>query len=575
MNRSNPRFDPPGDNAADEPDVLCEEALERGRKVRHAIEAGLALHRQGNLRHAADFYYHVLELHADQADALHLLGLISYQSDETDAALRLVARATASDPSNAVFHISRGDILQALGRLAGAVEAYRDGLALDPELPEGYNNCGNALHAQDKLAEAAGFYQHAIAIRPGYSAAHNNLGNVLRDQGRIEDSITSFETALCYAPDFATVHNNLGNALRDAGRVDEAISSHRRALALEPDFAEAHFNLGNALSETASLDAAATSYRQAVAIRPDFADAHYNLGNALRDDGCGDQAIAAYRQAIAIKPAHGDAHNNLANLLKDDGRYDEARRHFQIVLRLDPASANAQHMLAALDGRTTEIAPRRYIREMFDRYAAIFDRQLVAELDYRAPEQLCAAVARCHAGGFGAALDLGCGTGLVAEAFAGVVERFDGIDLSPRMLVEARRKDLYETLEEAELVAYLQRSAGGEPVFDAVLAADAFIYIGDLEPVFAGVAGCLAPGGVFAFSIEITEAETFELRPTGRYTQSDRYIRGLARAHGFSVETIEACVIRMENGVAVDGALCVLINRPASPAQRPSAVQTA
>ena len=561
MNRSNRRFDPLDDYAGEESDSLSREAIERARKVRHAIEAGLGFHRQGDLRQAADVYYHVLEMHTDQADALHLLGLISYQSGESDAALRLVGRAITSNPYDAVFHISRGDILQALGRLPVAVEAYRQGLALDPELPEGYNNCGNALHAQHKLHEAAGFYQHAIAIKPDYSAAHNNLGNVLRDQGRIEDSIASFETALRYTPDFATVHNNLGNALRDAGQVNQAITSHRRALVLEPEFAEAHFNLGNALCEAAILDEAATSYRSAVAIRPDFADAHYNLGNALRDDGLADQAVEAYRRAVGIKPSHADAHNNLANVLKDLGRYDDAKFHFEIVLRLDPDSANAAHMLAALEGRTTEIAPREYVREVFDRYAPIFEKQLLGELDYQAPSHLRAAVTRCHRGGFATALDLGCGTGLVGAAFVDLVENWCGADLSPAMIAEAAAKGFYDGLHVDDIVDFLTMGSAGAARFELVTAADVFIYIGNLAPTFAAVRDRIAPDGVFALSVEATEDEDYVLRPTGRFAHSEGYIRALAAAHGFDVETCDVVTLRCEHGQPVIGRVFVLTPR--------------
>ena len=451
MNRSNRRFDPPDEFAGEESDAPSREAIERAHKVRRAIEAGLRFHRHGDLRQAADIYYHVLEMHADQADALHLLGLISYQSDEADAALRLVGRAITSDPNNSVFHISRGNILQALGRLPGAVEAYRQGLALDPELPEGDNNCGNALHAQFKFQEAAGYYQHAIAIRPDYSAAHNNLGNVLRDQGRIEDSIASFEMALCYTPDYATVHNNLGNALRDAGRVEEAISSHRRALSLEPEFAEAHFNLGNALSEAAILDEAVTSYRQAVAISPDFADAYYNLGNALRDDGLNDQAIEAYRGA-----------------------------------------------------------------------------------------------------------DLGCGTGLAGAAIVDLVESWYGVDLSSAMITEAAAKGFYEGLYVDDIVDYLTTGAGGVSRFELIVAADVFIYVGNLAPTFAAVRDRIAADGLFAFSVELTNDADYVLCPTGRYAHGESHIRALAAKHGFHVEACDAVTLRCEQGQSVAGLVFVL-----------------
>jgi predicted TPR repeat methyltransferase len=562
MNRSNRHFDPSDEFPSDEGEGLSREAIERANKVRRAIEAGLRFHRRGELRYAADIYYHVLELHPDQADALHLLGLISYQSGESESALRLVARASTSDPNNPIFHISRGDILQALGRLPGAVEAYREGLALDPELPEGYNNCGNALHAQRKFDEAATFYQHAIAIKPDYSAAHNNLGNVRRDQGLIEESIASFETALRFTPDYATVHNNLGNALRDAGRIEEAISSHRRALTLEPDFAEAYYNLGNALCEVEILDEAVNSYRQAVAIRPDFADAYFNLGNALRDDGFEEQAVEAYRDAVGVRPSHADAHNNLANILKDLGRLDDAKFHFRIAFKLDPTSSNAAHMLAALEGRTTELAPRDYVEELFDRCASVFESRLVGELEYQAPEHLHASVMKARPERFAAALDLGCGTGLVAVKFGEAVDDWYGVDLSSAMIVEAAAKGIYEGLYVDDIVDFLAVGARAVGRFDLITAADLFIYLGNLGPAFAAVRRRIAPDGKFAFSIENTRDADYVLCPTGRYAHGRDYIFRLADKFGFDIETCDDVTLRREHGQPIAGMVFVLTTRP-------------
>ena len=50
------------------------------------------------------------------------------------------------------------------------------------------------------------------------------------------------------------------------------------------------------------------------------------------------------------------------------------------------------------------------------------------------------------------ALDAGCGTGLVGEWLAPRVTGLDGIDLSPDMLIQARAKDIYESLAEGDVL---------------------------------------------------------------------------------------------------------------------------
>jgi predicted TPR repeat methyltransferase len=471
------------------------------------------------------------------------------------------------------------------GALDRAIRFYRWFLGREPDNARILQLYGLALHQAGDLDGAVRIMSRSVGLNPNSAATQNNLGNALCELDRLDDALKCFARAIEADPETAAnAYNNQGNVLLGLGKTAEAIESYRHVIAIDAGVAVPHFNLGNALWDSNDVEGAITCYRAAIEIDPSHAAAHNNLGNAYRARGDLAAAVQSYTLAASCDAAFVLPRFNLANTLKDLGRDAEALAGYRQVLALEPGNGLARHMAAALAGERTPAAPESFIHEVFDTYAGHFEAHLGTVLEYQVPTALREAVigpaSGYPSGGggrarFARALDLGCGTGLVAEAFAGVVERFDGVDLSPRMLVQAPRKGLYETLEEAELVAYLQRPAGGEPVFDAVLAADAFIYIGDLEPVFAGVAGCLAAGGVFAFSIEVTEAETFELRANGRYVQSETYVRGLAQAHGFSVETIQACVILMENGVAVDGALCVLINGPASPAQRPSAVQAA
>ncbi len=84
---------------------------------------------------------------------------------------------------------------------------------------------------------------------------------------------------------------------------------------------------------------------------------------------------------------------------------------------------------------------------------------------------------------FRRAIDLGCGTGLAATAFARNVDHFAGVDLSPRMIEKARATGLYAELEVDDMLQGLR----GKPEASAelILAADAMVYVADLAPVLA------------------------------------------------------------------------------------------
>src|SRR5882672_1895790 len=98
---------------------------------------------------------------------------------------------------------------------------------------------------------------------------------------------------------------------------------------------------------------------------------------------------------------------------------------------------------------------------LFDQYALKFETALVGDLGYRGPALLFQAVLSVRSAArkpalFTRAIDLGCGTGLAATAFARGVDHFIGIDLSPRMIERARLTGFYAELEVADMVQGLR-----------------------------------------------------------------------------------------------------------------------
>src|SRR5438874_3198305 len=152
-------------------------------------------------------------------------------------------------------------------------------------------------------------------------------------------------------------------------------------------------------------------------------------------------------------------------------------------------------------------------------------------------------------------LDLGCGTGKCGVALAAARKRhLVGIDLSEKMLEQARAREVYDQLHLAEIHQWLRTSLAAQ--FDLVIAADVLIYIGAITELFHEVERVLRPGGWFAFSTEECEDEEFQLLPTGRYAQSQDYVRRSADA--FSLVAAESTTVRIESGTPIAGRLYLL-----------------
>ena len=197
------------------------------------------------------------------------------------------------------------------------------------------------------------------------------------------------------------------------------------------------------------------------------------------------------------------------------------------------------------------------MRDLFDQFAPRFEAELTGALDYRTPSLLAGLLERA---GVAAArrlrvLDLGCGTGLSGAALADFARRLEGLDLSPRMLAEARKRGIYHALHKADLLDWLPGRTGA---FDLIAAADVLNYLGELAPALAAIAGALAAGGMAAFSVEAGEGAPFALGAAMRYRHDPAHVAALAAAAGFTVVVQEAAVLRLEQGAPVAGALFVL-----------------
>jgi predicted TPR repeat methyltransferase len=234
-----------------------------------------------------------------------------------------------------------------------------------------------------------------------------------------------------------------------------------------------------------------------------------------------------------------------------------AAQAFRASLAADPADAQgAAGRLGLLDqGAPPHDLPRAYVARLFDDYAPRFDRHLVEELAYRGPALIAAAIdAAAPDRRFVRALDLGCGTGLAAAPLRGRVERLEGVDLSAAMLTKARGRGLYDALDMADIVDHLRHFRAA---FDLIVAADALAYFGDLPLVFAATAAALAPGGLFAFTVETFAGDGYRLNDTMRFVHGPAYVEASAAAVGMSPVVVEAASVRREKGIDVPGMTAV------------------
>jgi predicted TPR repeat methyltransferase len=335
-----------------------------------------------------------------------------------------------------------------------------------------------------------------------------------------------------------------------------AAAAFERVLACFPNHVQARFKLANIRKEQSEWKAAEYHYMEVLRRESEHAETLNNLGAVYDICARHAEAEASYRKAIECKPTLSESYANLGRLLQSQGRDSEAADLYRSALAQGLASGLFEHLLNAASGASSAKAPSGYVSETFDGFADHFDDQLVHTLEYRVPEQLVALAREHFAEHRPNTLDLGCGTGLVGAALARNFESLVGVDLSSRMLEAARRRGCYDELHCAEIEAWLAQAQREK--FDLVIAADVFIYFGDLAALFGKVARVLRASGGFAFSVESCNDTNWRLLTNGRYAQSAAYIDRLAAEHGYVLQQRVPTIIRR----GAPGELVLLVKKP-------------
>lgn len=381
----------------------------------------------------------------------------------------------------------------------------------------------------------------------------DRLAATAGDHARRGDHAAAAEAAraaLALEPEHAVAHRHLAVALLQAGDPTGARSHATRAVAMAPDDPVAHEILGAIFVAGAAYAPARAVFTRAALLAPGRAEPCFNVGAIAEAQHDLEGAAAAYREALARVPGFAPALRGLARALTELDDQAAAAEAWQAVLAIDPDDPSARHLSAALAGADADAPPPGFVTRTFDAYAARFDAHLVEHLGYQGPALLALALGERR---FGRALDLGCGTGLVGAALRDRCQHLTGVDASPQMLARAHARG-YDALIAADVVAYL---AAGGPSFDLITAGDVLGYLGALEPLFAALVPRLAPGGVFAFTVERGD-DDHRLQPTGRWTHGADYLDRLAAAHGLEVLAAYEAPLRNERDGPVRGLVYVV-----------------
>ena len=315
-------------------------------QVAELFQQAQALHQQGRLAEAQASYEQVIKRDPSHAEALHLAGVIGFQTGRIEQGVELIGRSIALNPIAAAPYANLGQALNGLGRYAEAAQVLARAVTLEPAAPRAQASLGFALL---ELGDAQGSlvcFEAAVTLLPTFAEAHNSRGLALHRLARTDEALASFGQAIRLDPSQPAAYVNAANALADAGRPNEALARLDAVLKLHPDMFEALTSRAIILMQRGQAERALDDLTRAARLRPTLAGARYNLGASLKDLRRLDEALVELDAAIALQPRHLGALYSRGVTLAELGRSGEALAAFDQVIALKPDYVEAVYARA-------------------------------------------------------------------------------------------------------------------------------------------------------------------------------------------------------------------------------------
>lgn len=146
-----------------------------------------------------------------------------------------------------------------------------------------------AEYEAGKLAEAIESFREAVRLSPDWAEAQYWLGGALAETGRLKDSLKPLKLAMQLKPEtdqndlYILAAYGLGNSYFRLGRYREAVEAYEKAKSRDAGLSRVRYNLGLAFVQLGKLREAVQEFKEAVRLKPEYADARYNLGLAYLD----------------------------------------------------------------------------------------------------------------------------------------------------------------------------------------------------------------------------------------------------------------------------------------------------
>ncbi len=346
--------------------------------------------------------------------------------------------------------------------------------------------------------------------------------------------------------------------LQESGLLTQAQAIYETILKENNTNFEANFQLGKCYQQNKDYNNALLYLKKAIKLNDQCYVCHYDMSKIYDKLGKYEFSLFHLEKVMDICPDFYEAFFSMAQCYRKMKDEENMLTYLNKTLAKLPKHPGANHLLASFNKKTSSKYSSEYAQDLFDRYANHFEEHLLSSLKYQVPFIIKEKLQSLNPSKKSKILDLGCGTGILGKTIIDQFPNIVGVDISSNMIQETRKKEIYTTLYTDDIHDFLLKN---EEKFDLIVAADVFIYIGNIKTIFTGIKKCLSHNGYFIFTIELSSEiniKDFQLGKTGRFSHDIDYIETLCKDTNFEIVEKEEIILREENQIGQKGAIFTL-----------------
>jgi tetratricopeptide (TPR) repeat protein len=239
-------------------------------------------------------------------------------------------------PNEYESHLFLGDAYLAAGEFEKAEDELLTAARLYPRSARVFNSLGRSLAAQYKDSLAVEAYRRGIAVNPDYEVIRKNLAYLYKQRNKVKELYDFVQAEMARDPDASWAIKEWAYIHTLLDRPDKAVEIYEQAFQADSTDLDALFQKAQIYLEMEDAEAAEKEYQRLLEYVPNSVEVHANLGQAYARQGRLQEALREFLWVQQREPEDPSAYFNLASVYIQMNRLNEAEQMIARITQLQP-----------------------------------------------------------------------------------------------------------------------------------------------------------------------------------------------------------------------------------------------